>query len=245
MSAAAGTMLAASITATALVVSNDAAARPSSANRSTGLFGLAGDVSGAVGRDASDRQASEQLPADELSQQARHYESKAQAAQEARAADQAARRAEAVRRARVLAAQRQAAARRAAAERAAEQSPAPKPSAPPTADSQSKSTTPAAPSGSPQQIATAMLADFGWPSSEFGCLNELWIRESGWNPAATNPYSGAYGIPQALPGAKMASAGADWATNPATQIKWGLGYIKATYGSPCAAWSHETAYGWY
>jgi hypothetical protein len=90
-----------------------------------------------------------------------------------------------------------------------------------------------------------MLASFGWASSEFGCLNELWERESGWNPSATNPYSGAYGIPQALPASKMASAGADWATSPATQIRWGLGYIKATYGSPCAAWSHETAAGWY
>jgi hypothetical protein len=246
MSAAAGTMLAASITATALVVSNDAAARTSSAHRSTRLFGLAGDVSGAAGPNADDRQANEQFPPDELSRDARQYESKAQVAQQARAAAQAARRAEAVRRARVLAAGRQAA-RRAAAERAAETPPAPEPSAgkPPTADSQPKTASPAAPSGSPQQIATAMLADFGWSSSEFGCLNELWERESGWNPSATNPYSGAYGIPQALPGAKMASAGADWATNAATQIKWGLGYIKATYGSPCAAWSHETADGWY
>ena len=102
-----------------------------------------------------------------------------------------------------------------------------------------------APSGSPQQIATSMLAQFGWSSSQFRCLDPLWERESGWNPSAENPSSGAFGIPQALPGAKMASAGADWATNGATQIRWGLGYIKATYGSPCAAWSHETADGWY
>jgi hypothetical protein len=193
----------------------------------------------------SDQQANEQVPADELSRDARRYESKVQVAKQAQAAQQAerqaARRAEAARRARVLAAQRRVAARRAAEARAAEQHPAP----PPSADAQPKTTPTAAPSGSPQQIATAMLADFGWSSSEFGCLNELWERESGWNPSATNPYSGAYGIPQALPGAKMASAGADWATNAATQIKWGLGYIKATYGSPCAAWSHETAYGWY
>jgi len=103
---------------------------------------------------------------------------------------------------------------------------------------------PAAPTGSPQQIAMAMLADFGWSSSQFGCLDPLWERESGWNPYAANP-SGAYGIPQALPGSKMASAGADWATDAATQIRWGLGYIRATYGSPCGAWAHETAYGWY
>jgi hypothetical protein len=99
--------------------------------------------------------------------------------------------------------------------------------------------------GPPQQIARAMLASFGWPSSEFSCLNLLWDRESGWNPSAANPSSGAYGIPQALPGSKMATAGADWATNPATQIRWGLGYIQASYGSPCGAWAHETSSGWY
>jgi hypothetical protein len=104
---------------------------------------------------------------------------------------------------------------------------------------------PATPSGSPQQIAAAMLGSFGWSSGEFGCLQSLWNAESGWNPSASNPISGAYGIPQALPGSKMASAGADWQTNPATQIKWGLGYIKQVYGSPCAAWSHEQSAGWY
>ena len=103
---------------------------------------------------------------------------------------------------------------------------------------------PAQASGSPQQIATAMLGSYGWSSSEFGCLNELWTRESGWNPAAANP-SGAFGIPQALPGSKMASAGADWQTNPATQIRWGLGYIRDLYGSPCGAWDHELATGSY
>jgi hypothetical protein len=103
---------------------------------------------------------------------------------------------------------------------------------------------PAQPSGSPQQIAMAMLGSYGWPASEFGCLNALWTRESGWNPTAANA-SGAYGIPQALPGSKMASAGADWQTNPATQIRWGLGYIKGLYGSPCGAWAHSQATGWY
>ena len=105
--------------------------------------------------------------------------------------------------------------------------------------------TPGTPSGDPQQIAMSMLAQFGWPSSQYSCLDSLWERESGWNPYAANPYSGAFGIPQALPGAKMASAGSDWATNASTQIRWGLGYIKATYGSPCAAWSYETAFGSY
>jgi Transglycosylase SLT domain len=76
-------------------------------------------------------------------------------------------------------------------------------------------------------------------------LPPLWVRESGWNPYAQNSSSGAYGIPQALPGSKMASAGSDWATNPETQIRWGLSYIRASYGSPCGAWSHSESYGWY
>ncbi len=101
-----------------------------------------------------------------------------------------------------------------------------------------------APSGSAQQIAMSMLASYGWSSSQFSCLDPLWQRESGWNVYAANP-DGAYGIPQALPGSKMASAGADWQTDAATQIRWGLGYIQATYGSPCAAWAHSQATGWY
>jgi hypothetical protein len=100
-------------------------------------------------------------------------------------------------------------------------------------------------SGSPQQIALAMLASYGWSSSQFACLDPLWAHESGWNVYASNPGSGAYGIPQALPGAKMASAGPDWQSNATTQIRWGLSYIQATYGSPCAAWAHEEAAGWY
>lgn len=99
-------------------------------------------------------------------------------------------------------------------------------------------------SGTAQQIAESMLGAYGWSSSQFPCLNDLWTRESGWRTTAENP-SGAYGIPQALPGGKMASAGADWATSPTTQIRWGLGYIKGTYGSPCGAWSHEEGKGWY
>jgi hypothetical protein len=104
---------------------------------------------------------------------------------------------------------------------------------------------PATPSGSPQQIARGMLGSYGWASSQFSCLQPLWNAESGWNVSATNTSSGAYGIPQALPGSKMASAGADWQTDAATQIRWGLGYIRSVYGSPCGAWSHEEAYGWY
>jgi hypothetical protein len=104
---------------------------------------------------------------------------------------------------------------------------------------------PAVPSGSAQQIATGMLSSYGWSSSQFSCLDSLWNEESGWNVYATNPSSGAYGIPQALPGSKMASAGPDWQTDAATQIRWGLTYIKSLYGSPCGAWAHEEADGWY
>jgi hypothetical protein len=111
-------------------------------------------------------------------------------------------------------------------------------------NSGSSASSPAQPSGSPQQIARAMLGSYGWSSSQFGCLRSLWNAESEWNVYASNP-SGAYGIPQALPGAKMASAGPDWQSNPATQIRWGLGYIKGLYGSPCGAWAHEEADGWY
>jgi hypothetical protein len=102
-----------------------------------------------------------------------------------------------------------------------------------------------APSGSPQQIAEAMLGSFGWSSGQFSCLDPLWAHESGWSVTAYNAGSGAYGIPQALPGSRMASAGPDWQTSAATQIRWGLEYIKGTYGSPCGAWDHEQATGWY
>lgn len=98
--------------------------------------------------------------------------------------------------------------------------------------------------GTAQSIAYNMLASFGFSTSQFSCLQDLWNRESGWSYDAENP-SGAYGIPQALPGSKMATAGADWQTNPATQIKWGLGYIKDVYGTPCAAWNFELANNYY
>ena len=140
------------------------------------------------------------------------------------------------------------AAKRAAARRAAEQQADQQAAATPTTAPRSAgsgpASSPAQPSGSPQQIARAMLGSYGWSSSQFGCLQSLWNAESGWNVYASNP-SGAYGIPQALPGAKMASAGPDWQSNPATQIRWGLGYIKGLYGSPCGAWAHEEADGWY
>jgi hypothetical protein len=96
-----------------------------------------------------------------------------------------------------------------------------------------------------RQIAWFMLKSYGWTTREYPSLSSLWARESGWNPYARNSYSGAYGIPQAMPGGKMASAGGDWRTNPRTQIRWGLHYIKVVYGSPSRAWRHELSYGWY
>jgi len=96
-----------------------------------------------------------------------------------------------------------------------------------------------------RQIAWFMLKSYGWTTREYPSLSSLWARESGWNPYARNSYSGAYGIPQAMPGGKMASAGGDWRTNPRTQIRWGLHYIKVVYGSPSRAWRHEFSYGWY
>jgi len=99
--------------------------------------------------------------------------------------------------------------------------------------------------GTAQAIAAQMIAARGWSTSEYNCLYALWAKESGWNVYAHNKSSGAYGIPQALPGSKMASAGADWATNPATQITWGLNYITGRYGTPCGAWAHSQRVGWY
>ncbi len=99
--------------------------------------------------------------------------------------------------------------------------------------------------GSAQSVAYSMVQANGWGDDEFACLVALWSKESGWRVNAYNAGSGAYGIPQALPGNKMASAGADWETNPATQIAWGLGYISGRYGTPCGAWGHSQAKGWY
>jgi hypothetical protein len=93
--------------------------------------------------------------------------------------------------------------------------------------------------------AASVLPAFGWGSDQFRCLDLLWTRESGWRANAYNASSGAYGIPQSLPGSKMASAGADWRTNAATQIDWGLSYISSRYGLPCEAWAHSEAYNWY
>jgi hypothetical protein len=97
----------------------------------------------------------------------------------------------------------------------------------------------------PRDIAKALLGEFGFSQDQFSCLDALYMGESGWRVDADNPTSSAYGIPQALPGSKMASAGADWATNPETQIRWGLGYIADRYGSPCSANAFKAANNWY
>jgi hypothetical protein len=99
---------------------------------------------------------------------------------------------------------------------------------------------------SPRRIARAMLSRFHWSvARQFPALNKLWNQESGWRVHAYNRHSGAQGIPQADPGRKMASAGPDWSTNAATQIRWGLRYIRSRYGSPRRAWKHEIHAGWY
>ena len=100
-------------------------------------------------------------------------------------------------------------------------------------------------SADPRDIARAMLPEFGFSESDFDCLDALYMSESGWNPHADNPSSSAYGIPQALTGGTHEDLPADYMTNPASQIRWGLQYIRNTYGSPCSAWSHSQSNGWY
>jgi hypothetical protein len=97
---------------------------------------------------------------------------------------------------------------------------------------------------SKQTYAVIQLAAHGWGPDQFGCLNYIWIRESGWNELAGNP-ARAYGIPQAYPGSKMAAEGSDWLTNPQTQIRWGEDYIQSRYGTPCQAWAFWQARRYY
>ncbi|MFD5920053.1 lytic transglycosylase domain-containing protein [Kitasatospora sp. NPDC058201] len=96
------------------------------------------------------------------------------------------------------------------------------------------------PSGSPREIAARIV-----PAGQLQCFSNIVARESSWNVTATNASSGAYGLVQALPASKMASAGSDWRTNAATQIKWGLDYMNSRYGSPCGAWSFWQSHHWY
>jgi hypothetical protein len=124
----------------------------------------------------------------------------------------------------------------------------PPPPPPPVAAAKKSSSARAAASpdpGSAQAYAYDAVQSRGWGEDQYSCLVSLWSRESGWRVNAMNSSSGAYGIPQALPGSKMASAGSDWETNAGTQIEWGLGYISGRYGTPCGAWAHSEDAGWY
>ncbi|MEQ4721388.1 MULTISPECIES: lytic transglycosylase domain-containing protein [unclassified Nonomuraea] len=96
-----------------------------------------------------------------------------------------------------------------------------------------------------KRIALDQVVQRSWNLQEFRCLDNLWTRESNWNHRAYNRSSGAYGIPQALPAGKMRGAGSDWKSNPETQIRWGLAYIKGRYGRPCGAWGHWRSHNWY
>lgn len=95
------------------------------------------------------------------------------------------------------------------------------------------------------EIGRRMAKKRDWTDRQWKALYKLWHKESGWNPNATNPSSGAYGIPQALPAGKMRSAGPDWRTNPRTQMRWGMNYIEGRYGTPLKAWQHSQAHNWY
>ena len=99
--------------------------------------------------------------------------------------------------------------------------------------------------GSSQAYALEYISKRDWGMDQFSCLVNLWNRESNWRHLAKNPSSGAYGIPQSLPGSKMATEGADWMTNPQTQIRWGVKYIAARYKNPCGAWAHSEEHNWY
>jgi hypothetical protein len=96
-----------------------------------------------------------------------------------------------------------------------------------------------------QAYASSQLSTKGWGQDQMGCLTQLWTQESSWLTSAENASSGAYGIAQSLPAEKMAVTGTDYRTNYQTQIRWGLQYIADRYGSPCGAWDHEVAIGWY
>lgn len=99
--------------------------------------------------------------------------------------------------------------------------------------------------GSIKEFAYSLVNKNNWGRDQYSCLVALWERESNWRWDAMNKSSGAYGIPQSLPGRKMAEMGADWATNPETQVRWGISYIKSRYGAPCGAMAHSNKFNWY
>ncbi len=211
-----------------------AAARAAAAQQAA-LAAEAQRVAQAVAQQAAVQAASDQraAQAQQAQQAAAQAQQASQAAAQAQQAQQAAAQAQQASQAAAQAQQaRQAAAQAAPAQQStqAQQSPSQ-----PTAGQST---------GDPKGYARQLLSSRG-EGGQFGCLDSLWGRESGWQVSASNASSGAYGIPQALPGSKMASVGPDWQSNAATQILWGLGYIDGRYGSPCAAWSHSQANGWY
>ena len=183
---------------------------------------------------ANDRQTA--FGVQSAQQRAAEYHAKLRSAAAAEAADERARRARAAAASRKKA--EEAAAKAAAAVEEAEEKVASKPYDGPIPASCAEF------SGN-RKIGCALMLDAGFAIDQFPCLDKLWTKESGWNHEASNPSSGAYGIPQALPGSKMGSVADDWRTNPATQITWGLGYIEGRYGTPCKAWAHSQDVGWY
>jgi len=140
------------------------------------------------------------------------------------------------------AAAEKAAAEKAAAEKAAAEKAAAEKKAADAAAAQAGSNTPEGAQASARRIASEQ---YGWGEDQMSCLVNLWQKESGWNYQALNASSGAAGIPQSLPGSKMATVAPDWATNATTQVTWGLQYIDRAYGTPCAAWGHSQAVNWY
>ena len=100
-------------------------------------------------------------------------------------------------------------------------------------------------SADPKTLTEALMPQYGLQPSQFECIDRIWTQESNWNVHADNPHSSAYGIPQALPGSKMASVGSDWKNSAETQIRWGLQYIKSRYGSACSAWAFKSSHGFY
>ncbi|MEU7673289.1 lytic transglycosylase domain-containing protein [Micromonospora taraxaci] len=188
-------------------------------NRETQQQGLAEQVSHEVDRAdlayQRERQATNQVKF--AQQRAAEYQAKLRAAQAAKEAAERARRAEAA-----------AASRK--RERDAANAPAKPYDGPIPASCEEYSGN--------RKIGCALMIDGGFGIAEFPCLEKLWNKESGWNHKARNSSSGAYGIPQAYPGNKMSAFGADWQTSPATQIKWGLSYIKGRYKTPCGAWTY-------
>jgi hypothetical protein len=245
--AAAGTMVLAGAGTAYAVHSNDV----STHNKQVAAAQFAAEQKAASDKAASD--AAAQAAADKAAAEKAAADRAAAAAAQKAAADKAAADAAAKAAAQKAAAEKAAADQRAAAAAAAnrdaqrQQLPTSSPSTPsaPTTTPTPTPTTPkpTAPSGSygdAYAIAQSMV-----PSGQFGCFSSIIERESGWNVHASNPSSGAYGLGQALPGSKMASAGSDWENNPTTQIKWVLSYMDSRYGSPCGAWSFWQSHSWY